>query len=192
LFTDDIKAEVDRVDQLIRELLQYTRPLDLEFRDIEVRDLLEDVRARVARAREQQGQPNCPVEVSTESKTFRGDPVLLEQSFENLVANACDAAAPDGHVVIRERAAADGSVVTVRDSGPGIAAEDLNHVFEPFFTRKAAGTGLGLSVAQRIIELHGGELELANHPEGGVVATVRLSGRDRAPGEGDEQDTRCR
>jgi len=173
-FTDDIKAEVDRIDQLIRGLLQYTRPLDFEFQEIAVGGLLDDVCSRVSRVRADRGQAPCRIAVSSESDVIHGDPVLLEQALENLLENACDASGPDGEVRVREIREDACSVVSIHDSGPGIAEEDIDKVLEPFFTRKAAGTGLGLCVAQRIIELHGGELALANHPDGGLIATVHL------------------
>jgi signal transduction histidine kinase len=69
----------------------------------------------------------------------------------------------------------------VRDSGPGFGAEDLQRVFEPFFTRRRGGTGLGMSIVQRIVDQHGGRLLAENHPLGGAQVTVLLRAVDEAP-----------
>lgn len=184
-YTDDIKSEVDRIDQLIRELLQFTRPLDIDVRPLSVDNLIEAACDRVERARQDRGRPTCPVSVATESVDLRGDLVLLGQAIENLLENACDAAGPDGNVVVRQVDDGTWCTITIQDTGPGMTSEDMDRAFEPFFTRKPAGTGLGLSVAQRIIEMHGGELTIANHADGGLIATVRLPSHE---GTTDEQD----
>jgi signal transduction histidine kinase len=101
----------------------------------------------------------------------------------NLVINAAQAMGGQGRIdltVAADRPA--GAVVTVRDSGPGMPPELLARVFEPFFTTKARGGGLGLPIARRTAERHGGTLTLACPPGGGTVATLALpDGTARAP-----------
>ena len=99
----------------------------------------------------------------------------------NLIQNAVDAASTSQpprppHLWIQARAGPKGSVLTVRDNGPGIAPELLSRIFDPFFTTKPVGkgTGLGLSISYGIIEQHGGKLSVRNHPEGGAEFTVEL------------------
>jgi len=180
-YVEDIKSEVDRIEQLIRKLLQFTRPLDLDQRVIRVKDVLDSACDRVARARAERGKAPCRVTASCESGPIQADPVLLGQAIENLLENACDAAGADGSVAVRVATADGFCTLRIQDSGAGIAEEDLQHVFQPFFTRKPAGTGLGLSVALRIVELHGGDLTLANFPSGGLIATVRLPVEPKDP-----------
>jgi signal transduction histidine kinase len=71
----------------------------------------------------------------------------------------------------------------VADSGPGFRAEDLPHVFDPFFTRRHGGTGLGLSIVHQIAQEHGGEIVAANRPQGGAAMTVRLPASGAEPEE---------
>jgi signal transduction histidine kinase len=102
----------------------------------------------------------------------------LEQAFQNLVANAIQHA-PKGTAVKVfaqpfRRQAHDFVECRVEDSGPGIPAESLTRVFEPFFSRRKGGTGLGLPIVQRIVEAHGGTVTASNRPAGGAVFTVVL------------------
>ncbi|WP_035678811.1 sensor histidine kinase [Azospirillum brasilense] len=111
-----------------------------------------------------------------------GEDVRLQQVLVNLIGNAADAmrASPHRHVRIALVAEGEEAVLTVRDSGPGIAEADLPRIFVPFFTTKDAGDGLGLglSISHGIVEDFGGSLTAANHPEGGALFTVRLKRRD--------------
>jgi signal transduction histidine kinase len=96
------------------------------------------------------------------------------QVLLNLVRNALDAMQGRGAVVLSGRAEGDEVALSVTDTGPGIAAEDLPHLFEPYFTRKEGGTGLGLAIAQRIAEEHGGRLEVTSAPGAGATFTLWL------------------
>ncbi|CAO3379162.1 sensor histidine kinase [Azospirillum argentinense] len=111
-----------------------------------------------------------------------GEDVRLQQVLVNLIGNAADAmrASPHRHVQIALAAEGEEAVLTVRDSGPGIAEADLPRIFVPFFTTKEAGDGLGLglSISHGIVEDFGGSLTAANHPEGGALFTIRLKRRD--------------
>lgn len=103
----------------------------------------------------------------------------IEQVVINLLVNACQALEAPGRairVTSRHDAARRVNVLEVRDEGRGIAEADLRHIFDPFFTtrREEGGTGLGLSVSERIVREHGGQLELSSRPGGGTTATVTL------------------
>lgn len=120
-----------------------------------------------------------PLQVQAEGPVLvEGDPVALRRLVTNLVANALvhgvavRGAAPE----IRVRSEAEGALLEVLDSGPGMAEADLGRAFEPFFRAAPAGTGsgLGLAVVQAIVRAHGGEVRLSNRPQGGLSALVRL------------------
>jgi signal transduction histidine kinase len=108
-----------------------------------------------------------------------GDPDRLEQVVENLVANALRHTPPGGHIELCGRADADAIVLTVADSGAGIAPEHLPHVFERFYkvdasrTRDANGSGLGLSIAKAIVERHRGSIQVTSRP-GRTAFTIVL------------------
>jgi heavy metal sensor kinase len=111
---------------------------------------------------------------------IRGDEVRLRQVFYNLIDNAIKYTPPGGTVHVRVAASANAAVVTVRDTGIGIAPQHLPHVFERFYrvdkarSREQGGTGLGLSISQSIVTAHGGKIELTSAPGRGTVFTVSI------------------
>src|SRR5205823_13422739 len=98
------------------------------------------------------------------------DPGQVNQVFMNLLDNACDAIDGTGNICIDTRREGDHVSVTIRDDGPGIAAETLGRVFDPFFTTKdvGAGTGLGLAIAHGIVSAHGGRIDVDSTPGAGA------------------------
>ena len=108
---------------------------------------------------------------------LQGDHEQLRQVWLNLAANALEAMGEGGTLVVRSREGEDGQVVVeFVDNGPGIAADDLPRVGEPFFTTKRGGTGLGLAIAQRIVERHHGTLVFESATGRGTTARVTLPG----------------
>ena len=103
------------------------------------------------------------------------DPGQLSTVFVNLLLNALDAMPKGGRLMVALERVPHGQVnVSVADSGTGIAADMLGRLFTPFASSKPTGTGLGLSLSQRILTEHGGSLTGANRPEGGACFTIRL------------------
>jgi signal transduction histidine kinase len=159
------------------DLLAYGRPTASEFSTGSI-DVI------VARAVESCGtlarETGATIEVRLDPNPppVRLDPGRLGQALHNLVDNALRHA-PQGSIVTIETRRIEhrgGSWIecAVSDRGPGFSAADLPHVFEPFFTRRRGGTGLGLALVQRIVSEHGGEVLAGNHEEGGAVVTIRL------------------
>jgi signal transduction histidine kinase len=105
---------------------------------------------------------------------IRGEPGSLEQLFLNLLLNAAQVLQPGGSASVNLRLDAGHAVVSIVDDGPGIQAAVLDRLFEPFFSTHPNGTGLGMSIAQRIAAAHGGSIEVGSPPGGGTVVAVRL------------------
>jgi len=104
------------------------------------------------------------------------DPDQIRQVLWNLLANACQASA-SGTAAVTVRCATapgGGTILEVDDDGPGISPDDLGHIFTPFFTTKASGTGLGLATVQRLVDAHGGTVSVRSEPGRGACFTVRL------------------
>ncbi len=129
---------------------------------------------------------NQEIELSSDPLPVWVVPQLLQQVIFNLVNNGCQAIGGDGTLWITTQQSQSSAVLTVRDSGKGIRAEDFGRIFEPFFTTKqeGVGTGLGLSICRSIIERFGGEIKASNHPEGGAQFTVLLPLRCQVPNAG--------
>ena len=167
------RREVGRLTRLVTDFLVYARPAPPVAEEFDAGTLLREVAALLAPTCERFG-----VELAVEpgSVRVRGDRGQLGQVVMNLALNAVQAM--DGCATRRVGLAArrDGerAVLEITDSGPGIAKTDLARAREAFFTRRKGGTGLGLAIADRIVAAHGGALELANRPGGGLVASVSL------------------
>jgi two-component system sensor histidine kinase HydH len=175
---EDIKEEVDRVNRLITELLNYSRPSDIQRQQVDLGELLEDVKQRMCRGQcslDPATCGRCSIVADPTLPPIDADPILLEQAVMNLFANARDVSPEDAKIEMAARRGEPNEViVTVADRGPGIRAEDRRQVFEPFFTRKEHGTGLGLPVVQRVADLHEGAIVLDEREGGGTIARLRL------------------
>jgi len=168
-----IKQEIDRLDKVIKALLDFGRPSKPTLVATDLAAVLEDVVLFTNRFAK---QANVRIEMSSRDDLPRvnGDPDQLKQVFLNLVTNAVQAMdLTGGEIEIVADSDEDYVVVTVRDTGPGIAFEDLTKVFDPFFTKRAEGTGLGLTIVHRIIDEHDGHIEVDSTSEG-TMFTVTL------------------
>ncbi len=168
--------ETDRLNQVVESFLDLTRPLSPDRRPVELSKLVDEV-VTLQRAA---GGP--AIDFERESRpTISADPDLVKVAVGNILRNAVEAAAR--RVVVRVRALRNHAEIEIEDDGSGIPAERMDQLFQPFFTTKARGTGLGLVTARRIVESHGGEIGARNvqprgarftmlFPSGGVDVSV--------------------
>lgn len=171
-FLQVIEDEVTTCDTIIRNLLEATRPRKPDIASVNACDI---VRAAVHRLHL---PPDVDVRFQPESEPMilQFDPVQLRQLLDNLLANARDAAGDSGSISIDLISSGDDFLLTVTDSGPGIASESVDRIFELLYTTKARGTGLGLPICRDIIERHGGTIQLDEETTTGASFTVRIPG----------------
>jgi signal transduction histidine kinase len=161
-----------RAAELVSALLGVARPGPGRFEPVRLEEVLDDVlRAAAVTARQHKIEITREIE---DSPQVDGDEGQLHQVALNLVTNALQAVDDGERIGVRLAVEGGRAVLEVRDSGPGVDPADRGRVFEPFFTRRSGGTGLGLFVSYGIVERHGGRIEVGEAPEGGARFTVRL------------------
>jgi two-component system sensor histidine kinase PilS (NtrC family) len=170
-----IATESSRLNRFVTDLLSYSRERDLSLEPVEINPYLAETCETLAldprcsagvRVRFEPGAPGIHLNLDREQ---------MRQVWLNLAANAMEAMPSGGELVVRWRGATrDRVVVEFEDEGAGIAAEDMSRVGQPFYTTKEGGTGLGLPIAHRIVERHGGKLTLHSPSRRGTIARVDL------------------
>lgn len=160
---DVAQGEVRRLNTIVEEFLSLARPLSLKPEPIQVAALLDAVVALVEHEARGAGI-RIEREISRELPVLHADRDRMSQVLLNLALNGIQAM-PDGGALILGAAAGDGTMtLTVEDTGPGIPPDLLPRVFEPYVTTKTKGLGLGLTIARRIVEAHGGRIEVESGP----------------------------
>lgn len=168
-----IKEEVARLNRLVTDVLNFGRPASLNVRTVDLRRVVDDVLAIVRTQAEEQGvvleadAPFGPAEVQADAEK-------LKSCFSNIVINAIQAMPEGGRLTVSIDP--EGAEVRVRftDTGQGIPAEALDRVFEPYYSTKDTGTGLGLAVTKKIVEEHGGRIRVESAPGEGTTFEVDL------------------
>jgi PAS domain S-box-containing protein len=170
-----LRAQIGRMNDLMQELLDYGKPVIARFAQDSIAAAIDDA-IQLCAGLAARSSIDVTREIPAGLPQVMMDKRRIVQVFQNLLQNAIQHSRRGGRVEIQAAAERPWVRCWVRDSGAGIPVEDLSRVFEPFFTRRRGGTGLGLSIVQRVIEEHGGRVAVANHPEGGALATVWLPG----------------
>lgn len=169
-----ISGEIRRLDEVVQGFLKFTRPEDLHLQPIDVSALVDEV-VRViepeARSAGIAVRADCP----SSTPDVNGDRAMLRQAFLNLALNACQAM-PDGGSLRVGCASAPGRrvQVTFEDTGAGIAPEHLQKIFDLYFTTRQGGSGIGLSMVYRTVQMHDGDIEVQSTPGRGTVFSLLL------------------
>jgi signal transduction histidine kinase len=171
-----ITSEVDRANSLVTRFLQFARPLELR---LEKADLAQTLDRAVTLVEREAAGIAIYKNYELEMPPFAFDAELMERVVYNLALNAAQATAPGGAVTVKTRAAGGMAEIAIIDRGAGIEPRQLNSIFNPFFTTKPAGVGLGLAIVSKIVDQHGGKITVESEPGKGSVFRVLLP-MDRA------------
>lgn len=179
-YLDVSKGEITRLDYIVTQFLQAIRPSAPQFRMVSlnavVTDTLELLRPEIENRgitiREQLARNLAETPI---------DPGQIKQALVNLIKNATQAMTKGGTLTLQTDTGVDGVVVTVADTGGGIPQEQINRIFEPFYTTKKKGSGLGLMIVQRIVRDHKGRIDLESHVGKGTAFRIWLPAAERKP-----------
>jgi signal transduction histidine kinase len=170
---DVIAGEIRRLDEVVQGFLKFTRPEDLKLQPIRLASLFDEVAPIL---QQEASRVGVTVDVDCDgAPDINGDSAMLRQAFLNLGINACQAMPGGGTLQIRGEAAKGRRVaVSFRDTGVGIDPENLQRIFNLYFTTKPKGSGIGLSMVYRTVQMHDGEIEVQSTPGSGTTFRVLL------------------
>jgi signal transduction histidine kinase len=181
--TQQIIAEINRIETLLKNLLNYATPPTPQFAPIDVNQIIEST-LKIAKfslkSPARGAKPQQPKEIEfvrelNDLPLIVADAEQLHQVVLNLLLNAVHAVDGRGTIRLTTSATAGDSIqIVVSDDGKGIAELDLEKIFQPFFTTKPSGTGLGLPICKRLIEQQNGTISVVQNPERGLTFTIHL------------------
>lgn len=173
-----IHGELHRLEGIVERFLRLAGPAGLELEAVSLPNIVNHVCELL---RPEAAARGIEISVRTDESLplAMADPVRLTQALLNLVINAMQAVEQNGHIEVAAQLVDSAISVTVRDSGPGIEPEKLALIFDPYFSTKSEGSGLGLWIAQQIVSAHRGTLRAQNAPDQGAIFTMLLPRPER-------------
>ena len=169
-----ITKQIRRLDEVVQGFLKFTRPEDLRLQPVPLAPLFDQIMPVVAAEASKSGV-DVRLDIPADLPPAHADASLIEHAFLNLALNACQAMPEGGRLVITARARANRQVeITFEDTGLGIPPDQLARIFDLYFTTKPQGSGIGLSLVYRTIQLHDGDIEVQSVPGRGTTFTVHL------------------
>jgi two-component system sensor histidine kinase HydH len=172
-----ISSEVDRTNALVTRFLDFARPLTLRLEKTEITEVIDEAVAEVEKHTPPQ-DVSIYKNYSPDIAPLLLDRQLIERVLYNLLLNAAQASPPQGNVTVKTRQLGDTVEIDVIDRGSGIAPKDRESIFNPFFTTKSSGVGLGLAIVSKIVDEHGGQITVESEPGAGSVFRVFLPVRE--------------
>jgi two-component system sensor histidine kinase HydH len=168
-----MQNEVHRLNAIVEQFLSLARPLKLTEEAIPVDEFLREI-TTLLDADARRSKVAIDLKIAPSLPPLRADRNYLKQLLLNLIINGVQAMPSGGKLMIEVIAKREFLEVNVIDSGTGIKADELDKIFQPYFTTKTSGSGLGLAIARRIAEAHGGKLSVTSEPGRGSCFSVSL------------------
>jgi len=170
---DVISSEIQRLDRVVQTLVDFTRPVELRLSDMDLRKVVEDV-VTLASPSAEKNNVQVERETTADALPVRIDFDLVKQALLNIVLNGVQAMLQGGTLRITVKRDSDGALISVRDQGPGIPDNIRDKVFNLYFTTKTGGSGIGLAMAYRVVQLHHGSVEFTSIIDHGTTFYLRF------------------
>ncbi len=178
---DVIGSEIQRLDRVVQTLVDFTRPVDLRLSEMDLRRMVDDV-VQLASPAAEQHKVHIERQAGKDPIPVRIDADLVKQALLNIVLNGVQAMPEGGKLRLAVRREGDGALITVRDQGAGIPPDIRDKVFNLYFTTKKGGSGIGLAMAYRVVQLHHGTVEFTSVPGHGTTFYLRFPIAESAGG----------
>ena len=162
-----------RLDRVVKTFLDFTRPVQLNLSDVPLADFVNEL-ADLARPQAEGNAIDVVVENSVEQVNITVDPDLFKQAVLNIVVNAIEAMPKGGKLTFWSGISGDQAEIRISDTGPGIPDDLRDKIYNLYFTTKQKGSGIGLSLTFRIVQLHDGTMEFESEPGKGTMFSLRL------------------
>ena len=170
---DVIQSEIQRLDRVVQTLVDFSRPVELRLEDEDLRQLIQGV-LTLSSAELAAQNIRLETELAKRAVVVKVDADMLRQAILNIVLNASQAMPNGGSLRVALREESRFAVLTIADTGEGIAGEILPRIFDLYFTTKREGNGIGLAMCYRIVQLHSGVIEVESEPGRGTAFTLRI------------------
>ena len=168
-----IGREIRRLDRVVKSFLDFTRPVDVKMERVDLVRLLHEVTTLVRPHADRQ-KVRVDLREQANSAPVQGDRDLLIQAILNVVVNGIQAMEKGGRLEIRTELASGACLVTIRDQGGGIPEELRNKIYNLYFTTKSSGSGIGLAMTFRVVQLHGGTIDFTSRSGEGTEFQLRF------------------
>ncbi len=169
--TRTVQNEIGRVNQIIRQFLEFAKPTPIEKHLVDIQDVLQNIIALVTPLCEEN---NIQIKAELCSRNIEIDKDKITQAILNLCNNAIDAMSDGGELTIKCEVSANNLNISIADTGIGIPKEHLNKIFNIYFSTKQNGTGLGLSIVYQVLSEHGGDIRVESEPNLGTIFKINL------------------
>lgn len=177
---ETIAREIQRLDRVVKTFLDFTRPIDLRMRDLEMVGLAREVEALVGPSA---GRQEVRIELDADPAEIyvHGDRDLLQQAILNVVVNGVEAMKHGGRLGIELRRIGDECCLTISDEGVGIPPEIREKIFNLYYSTKGKGSGIGLAMTFRVVQLHNGTIDFTSEPGKGTTFRLRFPAIEKEP-----------
>ncbi|HEX04049.1 MAG TPA: HAMP domain-containing histidine kinase [Bacteroidetes bacterium] len=166
-------GETQRLESMLQELLDYGKPVELDLRQVNISDIIVQI-LKETRSLAENGDVRVQFEQADNQPTIRTDPELLHRLLENLVLNAVQACRSGDTVSVEIEYSVEATSICVKDTGSGMTETVRKRLFDPFFTTREEGTGLGMSNVQKFVSVMGGTVSVESETGQGTKVTIHL------------------